>query len=169
MFALQGYQVTATDDSQSAIDRVEQNARVQNVDIATKLCDMSDQGFASESFDIVLAYNVIYHGRRQDFSNAITHVVDLLRPQGIFFFTCPTRRDGKYGEGNRIEPHAYESPNSVTPGDLHYFPDESDFDGLLVAFNVRDIVKMKSIGTIRELSSSTRTGRCWWKSYEFEN
>jgi tellurite methyltransferase len=141
MFAHKGYSVTATDESPSAIERVELDANEQSVSIDTKICEMLDQGFEAGTFDLILAYNVIYHGRRQEFAEAISHIDGLLRPSGVFFFTCPTRRDGKYGHGKLVAPHAYESPNSVTPGDLHYFPDRSDLDDLLDSFNVLSIVR----------------------------
>jgi 2-polyprenyl-3-methyl-5-hydroxy-6-metoxy-1,4-benzoquinol methylase len=136
MFAAQGYEVTATDESPSAIGAVKEETERLGLSLETVMCEMSKQPFDPGSFDLVLAYNVIYHGRRSDFADAISHVANLLRPQGIFYFTAPTRKDAKYGCGTQVEEHAYESPNSVTPGDLHYFPDQADFEELLSGFNV---------------------------------
>ena len=90
--------------------------------------------FPAESFDIVLSYNVIYHGYREQFAQAIEHVRVLLKPAGLFFFTCPTRQDGKYGYGEQVAPHTFLCTRSITPGDIHYFADEADLDELLAGF-----------------------------------
>ena len=58
----------------------------------------------------------------------------LLKPVGLFFFTCPTRRDGKYGYGEQEAPHTYRCTKSITPGDIHDFADEADLDELLIGF-----------------------------------
>jgi SAM-dependent methyltransferase len=97
---------------------------------------MLKQPFPRSSFDIVLSYNVIYHGRRGQFVEAIWEVRRLLKPAGLFLFTCPTRRDPKYGRGECFAPHTYASPNSVTPGDTHYFADKSELGEILAGFAV---------------------------------
>lgn len=126
-----GFRVTATDSAPSAIERLKEWAERAGVSVNTKVCPMAEQGLPDRSFDMVLAYNVIYHGYREQFAQAITHASSLIRPCGVFFFTSPSREDAKYGCGERVAPHTYLSPNSVTPGDMHYFPDEDDFRELL--------------------------------------
>jgi tellurite methyltransferase len=135
-FAQAGYRVTATDASDRAIEHVSRWAKDLGLAITTKRCDMVDQGFSPSSFDIVVSYNVLYHGRREQFASAITHVHTLLEPGGLFFFTRPTRQDGKYGYGERVAPHTYLATKSITPGDIHYFADETDLDALLVGFRL---------------------------------
>ena len=135
-FAQAGYRVTATDASSRAIEHLTQWARDLGLDIATKVCDMLDQGFPPASFDIVISYNVLYHGHREQFARAIAHVHELLRPGGAFFFTCPTRQDGKYGYGTCVAPHTFLAAKSVTPGDIHYFADKADLDALLAGFRL---------------------------------
>ena len=133
-FAKAGFCVTATDASETAIAHLNEWAKKLNLSIRTKTCDFLDDIFPTESFDIVLSYNVIYHGYREHFAQAIEQVRTLLRPAGLFFFTCPTRQDGKYGYGEQVAPHTFLCTKSVTPGDIHYFADETDLDELLVGF-----------------------------------
>ena len=134
--ARRGFQVTATDSSPSAIGHLEEWAKRVGVSVSTRVCPMTEQGFPGQSFDVVLAYNVIYHGPRSQFIQAVAHVGSLLRPGGLFFFTSPTRQDGKYGRGRCVAPHTYVSPNAVIPGDMHYFADEDDFRDLPGGFKV---------------------------------
>lgn len=64
---------------------------------------------------------------------------EVLRPGGLFFFTCPTRRDGKYGHGPEVAAHTFACENSVTPGDIHYFADDADLRSLLDGFELRGL------------------------------
>ncbi len=143
-FALAQFSVTATDVSAAAIQHVSGWAQSLQLSIETHVCDVLGHHFLEASFDIVLSYNVIYHEYREQFAQAIQQVHKLLRQGGIFFFTCPSRQDGKYGFGERVAPHTYQCTKSVTPGDIHYFVDEADLDELLEGF--RSIARWKSEG-----------------------
>lgn len=138
-FAKRGFRVTATDTSQQAIDHLQSWAERLDLSIATHVCSMLEQPFHQSSFDIVLAYNVIYHGGKGQFAEAIERVRSLLKPSGLFYFTCPTRSDGKYGHGECIAPHTYASTKSMTPGDIHYFTDRAELHEVLARFAVRSI------------------------------
>jgi tellurite methyltransferase len=133
-FAKAGFSVTAVDASEAAISRLSTWARDLSLDIRVLRCDVLSDLLPENSFDIVLAYNVIYHGDRGHFAAAINHVRRVLRPGGLFYFTCPSREDGKYGFGPEVAPHTFLCEKSVTPGDIHYFADEADLNDLLSGF-----------------------------------
>jgi tellurite methyltransferase len=143
-FALAKFSTTATDASATAIQHVIDWARDLHLSIETRVCDVLDDSLPNETFDVVLSYNVIYHGSREQFARAIQRVHKLLKRDGLFFFTCPSRQDGKYGFGELVAPHTYRCTKSVTPGDIHYFADEEDLDELLDGF--RSITRWKSEG-----------------------
>lgn len=135
-FAVAGYSVTATDSSKAAIEYLQKWAQNLHLSIETRVCTVCEDGFPEERFDVVLSYNVIYHGSREQFAQAISHIRKLLKPHGTFFFTCPSRQDGKYGFGELVAPHTYRCEKSVTPGDIHYFADLEDLDELLKELNI---------------------------------
>ena len=143
-FALAQFSTTAIDASAMAIQHVVDWAHDLHLSIETKICDVLDDALPEETFDVVLSYNVIYHGSREQFAQAIQRVHKLLKRNGIFFFTCPSRQDGKYGFGELVAPHTYRCAKSVTPGDIHYFADEEDLDELLDGFG--PITRWKSEG-----------------------
>ena len=134
--AAAGFRVTALDSSQEAIGHLQEWAQALNLSVETRTASYLDAFAPDESFDLVISYNVIYHGVRAQFAQAVDRVRAALRPGGLFFFTCPTRRDGKYGFGEEIEPHAWLCARSMIPGDLHYFADEADLDDLLAGFRL---------------------------------
>jgi tellurite methyltransferase len=133
-FAKAGFTVTAIDASESAVSHLSRWARGLSLEIRTVVCDVLSDRIPENGFDIVLAYNVIYHGYRPRLAAAIDRVGKLLRPGGLFYLTCPSRGDGKYGHGRELAPHTFASENAVAPGDMHYFADEADLDELLSGF-----------------------------------
>ena len=133
-FAQAGFSVTATDASESAVSHLSKWAEDLSLEIRVLVCDVLSDLLPENGFDIVLAYNVIYHGCRHEFSAATDHVRRILRTDGLFYFTCPTRDDGKYGFGQEVAPHTFLCEKSVTPGDIHYFADEADLTELLSGF-----------------------------------
>lgn len=139
-----GFRVTAVDASRVAIEHLCTWAEQLGLQLESRICDVLDDSLPPGSFDIVLSYNVIYHGYREQFARAIARVHELLRPGGLFFFTCPTRQDGKYGYGPEVAPHTFACARSITPGDIHYFADEADLDELLAGFH--QLVRRKDEG-----------------------
>lgn len=135
-FALARFSVTATDSSTEAIRHLDAWASSLGLPIETRVCDVLAEALPGETYDVVLSYNVIYHGSRDQFARAIQHVRELLGRQGTFFFTCPSRRDGKYGFGEKVAPHTFRCTKSITPGDVHYFADEDDLADLLTGFRI---------------------------------
>jgi len=143
-FAQSGFSVTATDSSQSAVSCLQKWAEELSLQIRTEVCDALGDSFSRESFNIVLSYNVIYHGYRKQFAAAIRYVHFLLKRGGLFYFTCPSREDGKYGFGKQVAPHTFLCEKSVTPGDIHYFADDADLYDLLSGF--RQLSRKKKEG-----------------------
>jgi tellurite methyltransferase len=140
-FTQAGFSVTSIDSSITAVKFLQAWSQQLGFDIQILLGDFLNPCFRREHFDLVLSYNVLYHGFREQFALAIQHVYSVLKPAGLFFFTCPTRQDGKYGHGQEIKPHTYISTKSVVPGDIHYFSDEVDLDILLNGFRLLSRVK----------------------------
>lgn len=143
-FALAGFSVTATDSSLTAIRHLNDWFHSLQLSIETSVADVFSTAQSKKAFDVVLSYNVIYHGSRDHFAQTVQQVRRLLKRNGIFFFTCPSRQDGKYGFGEEVAPHTYRCAKSITPGDIHYFADAGDLSDFLVGF--RTLACWKSEG-----------------------
>jgi tellurite methyltransferase len=135
LFANAGFSVTAVDSSKEALSVLRNQVHKEGIPMKIVDGDYSQDLVPQRSFDLILAYNVLYHGYRTDFQEAIHLIHRWLKPNGLFFFTCPTRRDGKYGNGERMSANTYRPLNSVHPGDIHYFSDELDILDFLRNFN----------------------------------
>lgn len=136
LFAENGFEVCALDYSSVALSEIERISREKKLEIKPLLGTYQDQQFEENSFDIILSFNALYHGTKAEFSNAISQCRCYLKNEGLLFFTCPTRKDGKSGSGEKIEEHTYASLNSVHSGDIHYFSDEDDINEFTEGFEV---------------------------------
>ena len=92
----------------------------------------ADDVFDPETFDLVLAVNVIYHGLPADFARAVAHAHRWLRSNGLFYFTCPTLDDENYGSGVALDHNTFE----FEPGHVHYHAMWEDLESLLTGFRL---------------------------------
>ena len=136
LFAESGFNVTAVDDSQNALDILRKKASENRVNITCIKGSYIEDKFPENSFDLIIAYNVLYHGYKEEFKKSLQLVYRYLRPGGLFFFTCPTHQDAKYENGEKMGENTYKPLNSVHPGDIHYFADEGD-----IAYFLRDFAE----------------------------
>lgn len=134
LFAESGFRVTAVDESKKALELLQENTTDKQVDITCIESSYTEEIFPENSFDLVIAYNVLYHGYRESFHKSVRLVYRYLRTGGLFFFTCPTRQDAKHGNGEKMTENTYKPLNSVHPGDIHYFADERDIADFLRDF-----------------------------------
>jgi|SRR5690554_954559 len=125
-FAQKGFDVVALDNSQEGLNELKKEMEKQELKIKIVQGNYLEPILKKESFDIIISYNVIYHGYRDDIKKAVKLCKDYLKPKGTLFFTCPSRDDGKYGSGKKVASNTYRSLNSVHPGDIHYFSDKKD-------------------------------------------
>ena len=71
VFAKEGFDVTALDSSEQALEELENKVNNLNLDIETIEGNYLESIFKPNSFDIIMSYNVIYHGFREDFERAV--------------------------------------------------------------------------------------------------
>lgn len=136
-----GFSVFSIDNSIEAIKFLEKWAQKEGCAINTKCGDLYDESLNSKCFDIVISYNVIYHGFQTDFLKAIRRIYELMNNGGMVFFTCPTRNDGKFGIGEKVGTNTYKCIKSITPGDIHYFTDQGEIKNSMKHFRKVEIVK----------------------------
>ncbi|MBN2442725.1 MAG: class I SAM-dependent methyltransferase [Spirochaetales bacterium] len=134
--AKKGFKVTAIDVSEKAITYLNNWCKAEDCKIETIITDLNDPLFNERSYDIILSNNVVYHNRRKDIMDRLERIWNILKPEGFFYFTIPTREDGKYGFGQKVEDHTYLCEKSVHPGDIHYFADEKDIRNLLKKYRI---------------------------------
>ena len=138
LFAKAGFSVTAIDASTEAMAILKQKTQEEGVRVKTIQGQFAAGLFPRNYFDLIIAYNVIYHGYRKDVENTVNTALSWLKPEGWFFFTCPTRRDSKFGNGEKVAANTFRPMNSIHPGDIHYFCDDNDIQEFMRNFKVAE-------------------------------
>jgi tellurite methyltransferase len=133
-----GFSVTALDVSSECLAVLRQKAQEEGSKIKIVEGAAVANLFPRNYYDMVIAFDVIYQGTRQDLETAIRTVNYWLKPGGLFFFTAVTRRDGKFNNGDKVAPNTFKSMNSVVPGETHYFSDENDILDLTRGFTLKE-------------------------------
>jgi tellurite methyltransferase len=131
-----GFDVTALDSSEEALNFLKKTVTEKRVKLKVVQADYCQDVFEADSFDLVIAYNVIYHGFKEDMKMAFNLIHKWLRTDGLLFFTCPSLRDAKYGTGEFLAPHTYRPLKSIHFGDVHFFADFNDISELLSGFKI---------------------------------
>lgn len=129
-FALQGFDVTAFDISDMAINQAVEYANSQSVkNIHYEVGDIFDQRFFQEKkFDGIYLSNVIHLFLKTERQNLMDRISSLLKPKGVFTFSCISIYDSNnYGIGNEIEPNTFIKHEGKP---LHFF-DEQEIKTLL--------------------------------------
>lgn len=147
VLAKEGFSVTAVDRSKEALQVVEERAKREGLIIKIKEGNYLEPLFKADSFHIIISYNVIYHGTREEFQKALELCSNYLSQEGLLFFTCPSREDGKYGQGEEVAPHTFISYNSTHPGGVHYFTNEKDILACAKRFSLQSLKKEEKYWT----------------------
>lgn len=95
-FAKKDFKVTAVDLSDYAINNVKEWAEEENLEIRTNLCDMIKLPFDDNSFDCIIAYNVIYYTDTKGFIKVINEINRVLKRNGEAFITLISKNTSGY-------------------------------------------------------------------------
>ncbi len=86
-FAENGFDVTAVDLSEDAVELVKEKAKEEGVHITCEVADMINLPFADNTFDRVFSYHVISHQDTKGVQKVIDEISRVLKPGGKFFLT----------------------------------------------------------------------------------
>ncbi len=85
--AKKGFDVTAVDLSDYGVNHTKEWANKENLNIETDVCNMLELPYNDNTFDCIIAYNVIYHTDTQGFVNTLKEIKRVLKPNGELFIT----------------------------------------------------------------------------------
>jgi ubiquinone/menaquinone biosynthesis C-methylase UbiE len=130
-FAEMGFEVTAADISQKALEITKIKADDMGLDIKTLCHDMRDMPFADGSFDAVFCVWTTGHGTSADMQRHADEMLRVLKPGGVVFADYMSKEDELYGVGEEIEKDTFINEN--LPGEEripHHFSDERELRGV---------------------------------------
>lgn len=139
VFAKEGYQVTAIDNSSYAIDYVKKQ---KNPNITATIMDMSSLKIPNDSMDYIFAFNSLSHSDDYLLSLAIREIYRVLRPEGEIWLTlCSKNADGWNDLHSPIVSEHTRIKMKPGPefGVAHYYADLEDVLFLFREFTIIDI------------------------------
>ena len=100
-FASLGYEVSAMDISEEAVKGTKKWLQEEQLEAKVESGKMTNLPYPDDYFDLVIAFNVIYHAFKHDVIKTIDEITRTLKKDGYLFLTLLTK-DPKipfYGEG----------------------------------------------------------------------
>jgi len=117
-FARKGFQVTALDCSQKALEKV--NRLHPNIKIIQQ--DIRNLNFKNESFDLIYAHLSLQYFNDQETTNIFNKLFSILKKGGYIFVKCKSINDPIYGKGKKMgkDMYRYKKGNHTR----HFFSEE---------------------------------------------
>ncbi|MFI1149822.1 class I SAM-dependent methyltransferase [Streptomyces sp. NPDC020817] len=112
-FAEAGFASSGTDASEAAIHAAREESEKRGVRVALDIGDFGRLPYADDSFDYVLAFNVVYHNDEAGLGRVLEEVRRVLRPGGIYQSTMLSKRNGEYGHGIEVSPNTFRRPEAT--------------------------------------------------------
>lgn len=94
--AEKGVNVTALDLSEYGVDHLKKWAYEKGLNVNTVVSDMLKLPFEDNSFDCIMAYNVIFHTDGEGLVQIVNEIKRVLKPKGEFFVTLLSKGHWSY-------------------------------------------------------------------------
>jgi SAM-dependent methyltransferase len=126
-FAEAGFAVSALDRSETGLRHAREVAAGAGLSIRLTVGNFDQIPFPDASFDVVLAFNVVYHGDEPAVRRAVDEVRRVLRPGGLYQCTMLSKRNREYGRGIEVARNAFVQPDATDDKiHPHVYCDPSD-------------------------------------------
>ncbi len=135
--AREGYEVYASDFSKPAVRYCQDWLHREGLTATIVQKDMTEIPHLDGFFDLMIAYNVIYHTTFNGMEKLVQTIHGKLRPGGHFFVTLKSTEGWLYGEGIEIEKNTFLRPGKGVP--VHF----STEDEIETLFGNFDLVEKK--------------------------
>lgn len=142
-FAKKGFEVNSVDLSDYGINHLKKWAKEEKLNIDMSVCDMLNLPYDNDTFDCMIAYNVIYHTDTEGFIRALKEITRVLKSKGELFLTLISKDTWSYQRADqykRIDNNTILRNEHETEMDVpHFYVDIEDIKKLFVDF---DFVKI---------------------------
>jgi SAM-dependent methyltransferase len=136
LLAKEGFEVYGIDTSPAGLQFALQWAEPEGVTLDLALGDMSQLPYTSDFFDLILAWNVIYHGTVEYIQRTVAEVERCLRPGGYLLCSLISTRNDQYGLGEEIENGTYVISDHEEKSYPHHYFDREEIETLLGGFTL---------------------------------
>jgi AraC-like DNA-binding protein/2-polyprenyl-3-methyl-5-hydroxy-6-metoxy-1,4-benzoquinol methylase len=137
-FAKQGFNVSAMDISDYAVQYLKTWAAKENLLINAEVSDMLSLHYPSQSFDCIFAYHVISHTDSIGIKKTIAEIERVLKPNGEVYLSFCSKESTEFIENraNKLDKNTLISRNEIEKGIPHFYADLNDIKELLANFKI---------------------------------
>ena len=163
--AKQGFNVSTFDLSEHSVETTKQKAKEQNVNLKS-ICvaDMLNMPYPDNSFDCLLAINVISHTDKIGFDKILSEIKRVLRPNGEAYFTVGSKESYWFTNPACIPVDDYtkirveDGPENGIP---HFYINDDDCKTL---FNDFKIIEINNIRELTQYGNFSPHYHIWLKN-----
>lgn len=135
LLAREGFTVHAMDASPAGMEFLAGQAEKEGLEITQHTSEMTDLPFESESFDYLLAWNVIYHGNLSVVQHSLAEILRVLKPGGLFQGTMLSKRNAEIANGTKIAKDTYINNDCFEKRHPHFYCNAVELLALLQGFD----------------------------------
>jgi len=137
-FSKQGFNVTAMDISDYAVQYLKTWAAKENLLINAEVSDMLSLHYSNKSFDCIFAYHVISHTDLIGMKKTIAEIERVLKPNGEVFLSFCSKESTEFIENssNKLDKNTLISRDELEKGIPHFYADLNDIKELLANFKI---------------------------------
>lgn len=134
-----GFDVYGSEYSEDAVKEVNSKLEKLNYSHRIKYEPMTEISEKDESFDAVVAYNVVYHAYAANMKKALSHIYRILKPEGNLLITFQSRRSPAYKQEEELEPGTIIKKDGFEAGIPHHFVHRDEIFSLLTGYRINEI------------------------------
>ena len=136
LLAREGFEVYGIETSPAGLQFALDWAEREEVALNLTTGDMSDLPWESDSFDLFLAWNVIYHGTVNYIQRSIAEMERCLRPGGYLLCTLISTKNDQCGLGEELEKGTFVIRGHEEKSYPHHYFDRAEVEAFLEGFTL---------------------------------
>jgi len=134
-----GFDVSGSDYSLDAVNEVNRRLEHMKYPRRVKHESMVEISEPDESYDAVIAYNVVYHSSVADMKKALNHIYRILKHGGSLLITFQSKRSPSYRRDEETEPGTIVRRDGLEVGIPHHFVDRQEIVELLSGYRIMEL------------------------------
>lgn len=135
-----GFEAHGSDYSLDAVDEVNGRLEELNYPHRVKHESMTEISESDESYDAVIAYNVVYHSYVAEMTKALNHIRRILKNNGSLLITFQSKNSPSYRREEEVESGTVLRRSGYEAGIPHHYVDREDVIQLLSAYRIMDLI-----------------------------
>ncbi len=136
LLAKQGIEMYGLDAAANGLTYANEWAVNELVVLNLTTGDMEKLPYNDNFFDLIITWNVIYHGTIDVIQQTVTEIERCLKPGGHLICTLISHSHTRYGKGNAIEPNTFVIPDSGESSHPHHYFNRAEAQHLLHHFTL---------------------------------